>query len=358
MNVKYIYWFAYFNTSEPSVRYRAVYPLSHLKKQYGIGYSFVYPGYAPLTVLRFLKTYFEVLFLRRRNSVIVFQKIYTAGVYARLLKLLLRVKPKYTVYDIDDAEYVRRPDDTIRYFIQNCAVCAAGSRALMEYILPQNANVFLLTSPVINHSLRKKNRNAVLNIGWIGYYGAHRESLHALLFSSLLKIDFPLKLTLLGVTTGMQRAEVYALFADKNNIEIEMPADIDWYDEIAIYKRIQAFDVGVSPLLNTEFNVAKSAFKLKQCFSCGVPVLASPVGENCSFIEDGKNGYLCHHAEDFFERIVEIAFTADKQYAMLVEEAAASMHRFSMDSYSWVFIKEFLFNGNKLTELPKEAVNV
>lgn len=138
-------------------------------------------------------------------------------------------------------------------------------------------------------------------IGWVGYYGAHRQSLTELFFPSLYKIDFPLKLKLLGVSDKVEEQEIKSYFKHNKNITVETPLDLDWLDEHSIYELITTFDFGVSPLIDNEFNRGKTAFKLKQCMSCGVPVLGSRVGENIAFLQDGINGYLCDTPTTIFK---------------------------------------------------------
>ena len=103
MEIKHIYWFAYFNLNVPSVRYRAKFPLQQFRDKHGITFSIVYPGYDLQNMSNFILTFFSALFFRKSNSIIVFQKIHTSGIYATALKVLLFFRPQHTLYDIDDA---------------------------------------------------------------------------------------------------------------------------------------------------------------------------------------------------------------------------------------------------------------
>lgn len=335
----HIYWFCYFDLSEPSVRYRARYPLEHLRDRYGIPFTIVYPGYGLRTILHFIRVFFSVLLFRKKDSVIVFQKIYTGGVYATALKILLFFCPKNTLYDIDDAEHTRRPDDTIRHFLKRCTRCCAGSRALMDYIRPYNENVYLLTSPVIPHGEQRQGKDELCHLGWIGYYGAHRESLMQLVFPALLQVDFPLQLTLLGVAGEDQQAEIQEYFRRHPHIAVHTPLALDWQNEPGIYRIIKSFTIGVAPLLDGEFNRAKSAFKMKQCLSCGVPVLASNVGEHPSFLNDGINGYLCDTPGDFLRHITAIHTGGADHYQRLSSGALDTFSSFSMDGWCATFLE-------------------
>jgi glycosyltransferase involved in cell wall biosynthesis len=338
MEIKHIYWFAYFNIEEPSVRYRALFPLQQLKDKHGITFSIVYPGYDLKNIVNFIYTYFAVLLFRRPNSIIVFQKIYTTGVYTTALKILLFFRPQYTLYDIDDAEYTRFPSRNIHYFMKRCSACSSGSKALIEYIKRFNSNVFLLTSPVIDHGLIKTAPNDLFTIGWIGYYEAHEQSLRELFFPALYDIDFPIKLKLLGVADKEEEAIIKSYFEANKNIIVEAPLNLDWLDELSIYEQIRTFDIGVSPLIDDEFNRAKSAFKLKQCLSCGIPVLASSVGENNAFLEAGQNGYFCDTPNEYLQKLVLIKDASHDTYSCLSANAKMSFPLFSLDHYCATFM--------------------
>ena len=86
-------------------------------------------------------------------------------------------------------------------------------------------------------------------------------------------------------------------------------------------------------MLDTEFYRSKSAFKTKQCFNNGVPVLSSDVAENNLFVEHGKNGFLCNNPSDFRQRIVEIKEMSDEQYQMLSTVARNTVPKFNLAKF-------------------------
>ena len=341
MEIKHIYWFSNFDIDDPSVRYRGKYPLLQLKDKHGINFSIVYPGYDFQNINNFILTFFSALFFRKRNSIIVFEKIYTSGIYATALKLLLLFRPQNTLYDIDDAEHTRHPVKTIHHFMKKCSDCSAGSKSLVDYIKQFNENVFLLTSPVIDHGMTKTKLEPTLTVGWIGYYGAHRQSLTQLFFPALYNINFPLKLILLGVEDYIEEQEIKSYFKDNKNISVVTPLGINWLDENSIYNLIKTFDIGVSPLIDNEFNRCKSAFKLKQCLSCGVPVLGSSVGENKEFLKDGVNGFFCNNPNDYFKKLNSIKSSHYNNYLQLQTNAKSTYSSFSIDNYCTTFINYF-----------------
>jgi glycosyltransferase involved in cell wall biosynthesis len=317
----------------PSVRYRGLMPLLHLSEARDIPYQFVYPSYKLRPLFNFITTYLEALFFRKRDSIIVFQKMHTSGIYARLLKYLLKKQPRYTIYDIDDAEYTRRPVATIHHFMQHCSCITVGSVALQQYAFAFNKNVFLLTSPVHLHTHIKQQRNAVFTIGWIGYFGAHNDSFEQYIYPIITSIPFPVRLMILGITEQVQREKLMQQFQSQKHIEVVAPENIDWLNEDVIYNYIENFDIGIAPLTDTEFNRAKSAYKMKQYLSCGVPVLASPVGENNTFMQDGVQGFICNEAGDFLKYIIHIHNMKEEEYTAMCGAALQQVQYFSMQTY-------------------------
>lgn len=311
------------------------------KKIKKITFTIVYPGYDFINLTNFVLAFFSVIFFRKKNSIIVFQKIFTAGIYTTALKIILFFRPKNTIYDIDDAEHVRRPVQTINYFMKKCSMCSVGSESLIEYVKRFNSEVLYLTSPIIEHGVSKSYLEKVFTIGWIGYYGAHKYNLLQFFFPALLEVDIPIILKIVGVTNNKDEDEIRFYFKNNENISIDIPRNLDWINELSIYKLISSFDIGVSPLIDNEFNRGKSAFKLKQYLSCGVPVLGSSVGENKRFLIDGHNGYFCDNPQEYFEKIIYLKCLDLYKFKELSINAKSTFSSFSIEYYCSVLISYF-----------------
>jgi len=295
--------------------------------------------------------YFSALLFHRKDSVIIIQKVFTNGIYANALKFLVIARKKNTVFDLDDAEYVRHPAGTLNFFLKNCSSVTVGSNSLKDYALKFNKNVFLNTSPVISHNYLKSAKNERLAIGWIGDFGngnksfypfSHKKSLFELFFPSLEKITIPVKLVLLGISNKIDNEEIRAYFSENKNLELEIPEKIDWQDEDWVYDKIKDFDIGIAPMVDHEFNRAKSAFKVKQYLSCGVPVLASSTGENASFVKHGINGFLCDSPEDYTRYLNHFARISPDDYKIMSDNAFNSSLNFRTGNYCEKLIDEHL----------------
>lgn len=342
MNVKHIYWFAYYNMDSPSVRYRAQYLLDQLAADHQVTYHIVFPGYHPLKILHFLKVYFIALFMRKPNSLIVVQKLYTRRLYYRALCWLIRWQPKYTVYDLDDAEYVKRKKHSIDEFMKRCEYTLVGSESLKLYARRHSEQVNIITSGVMNHGVVKQVRNSTFTVGWIGGYGGyHQQSMEQLIYPALKQLSFPVCLRILGVTREADALHIIDTFKNSPNITIDIPMNINWLNEDSVYQLVKTFDVGVAPLLDNEIHRSKSAFKLKQYCSAGVPVLATSIGENATFIEDGVNGYCCDSVEAYRSAFEALNGLNENEYWRLSAGALDALQRFGMDQVANDFLAVF-----------------
>jgi len=136
---------------------------------------------------------------------------------------------------------------------------------------------------------------------------------------------------------GVLRKEEYEFlteyFKNFENVNVEIPQDIDWQNEVAIQQKITTFDIGIATLLDTEMYRSKSAFKLKQYLNNGVPVLSSNVSENNLFIDHGKNGYFCDTALQFQQRIIEFNGMKYDEYKVFSDHARGSIHKFNLTNF-------------------------
>jgi len=96
------------------------------------------------------------------------------------------------------------------------------------------------------------------------------------------------------------------VFFDLENMEVEKcPWTIDGH-----IKDLQECDIGIAPLPDNRFTRGKCAFKMLQYFATGLPVIASPVGVNKTYMEQSGGGMIAT-TDDEWERAVEILIADD-----------------------------------------------
>ncbi len=193
------------------------------------------------------------------------------------------------VYDFDDSFFLKYRSGRLRMLqpllgakadrLMAAAVAVtAGNAELAFYAARFNDIVTLLPSVVdTDHYLPAKPQPPVLpaqpfTVGWIGspstapYLQLLIEPLHQ------LARELPVRLLVVGgPAPAIAGVEV-----------IEQPWSLE--QEVSL---IQQFDVGVMPLPDTPWSRGKCAYKLIQCMSCGIPVVASPVGANIDAVPPG-----------------------------------------------------------------------
>jgi glycosyltransferase involved in cell wall biosynthesis len=300
----------------------------------GIGSWFIVPGYHPKKILRFLHAYLSALFFRKRDSLIVIQRIHSNFIYANLLLLLVKVRNSATIYDLDDADYLDHPPKTICAFLKNCSMVTVGSQELKKNLMKFNKSIIINTSPTPDLKIGKKNKNEVLTIGWIGCFGGgHKQSMLKDFFPALKCLPFNVKLVMMGVFRKADVAFLINYFSAYENVQLEIPLDINWQDEFEVQRRIAALDIGIATLLDDEFQRSKSAFKVKQYLNNGVPVLSSNIPENNLFVIHGRNGFFCSSPGDFRRRIIGINEMDQSTYSKFSKQARLSSKEFGIASY-------------------------
>ena len=87
-------------------------------------------------------------------------------------------------------------------------------------------------------------------------------------------------------------------FFDLQNMEVE---EHRWSLETQAVDLAQSH-IGLAPLPDNRFARGKCGFKILQYSAAGLPVIASPVGTNAEYIQEGTNGFLARDCSDWIEK--------------------------------------------------------
>ena len=196
----------------------------------------------------------------------------------------LRVR---TLYDIDDLPR-QEVDGKTRLMLSLVDGVLAGSPELAEFARTLNKDVTLLPSGILldNYPLVPLDRQEkVPCIGWIGNGADYADDLIKLLRPPLVALASrrPIHFKIIGAC-GEER--LHTAFRDIPGLSAEIIDQIDWGNPASVAAEIAEFDIGVYPLLDTEFNRHKCGFKALEYMASGLPVVASPVGALAEMITE------------------------------------------------------------------------
>ncbi len=100
--------------------------------------------------------------------------------------------------------------------------------------------------------------------------------------------------------------------------------------------------VGIMPLSDDEFSRGKSAFKLIQYSAAGLPVIASPVGENIKVIDSGQTGFPADSPDEWLEALGKLINDKDL-YSNMAENTRKASENYSIQKYFPIF-RNFIKN--------------
>jgi len=219
------------------------------------------------------------------------------------------------VYDFDDASF-HQYDQDLRWIvrrvlsgkiprvIEGAALVTAGNEYLASYARQFNSNVSIVPTVVDVEKFAPAQaptpRDRVV-IGWIGSpstaaYVVERERVWQ-------------------AVTGNRRSSLRLVGAGPVSFgTVEVDAR-PWREDTETAE-VRDFDIGIMPLKDDAWSRGKCGFKLIEYLSCGVPVVASPVGVNARIVQDGETGFLCSTDEQWIARLTQLVDDASLRRAM------------------------------------------
>jgi len=232
--------------------------------------------------------------------------------FPTIFEYLLKKRDIKYIVDYDDAAFhkydmnynsIARP--ILKFFLENkiakviqyadsVIIC---NDYLEQYAQKYNHTIFRLPTVVLLDKYKREMENFIKenNIFTIGWIGSQTTSVYILeILPAIEKFisKYPkVKFDLVGFDKNLLTKEKIK----KYNLNI-----IKWKEEYEI-KNILNFDIGIMPLHNNPWSKGKCGFKLVQYMSCKKPVIASPVGINCSLVKDTENGFLVKNLNEWFD---------------------------------------------------------
>jgi len=257
-----------------------------------------------------LRRYIKILFSIKRGDIIYLVRTVYQYDFLLLIILFKIFFRKKFIFDFDDPIFLRKGFKLKMIILTKLADAAiVGSHYLAEWAAGYNKNVFIVPTsvPFENYSKYTKNyqKAGKFVIGWLGYGPAHIENFKSLVpaLQSLIDSGAIFKFVLVG---SLGDKKIYDIFNSISKLEIQFIDTVVWENSENEAREIQKFDIGLMPLLDTEWNRGKCAFKAIEYMACGVVPIVSAVGESNYLIQDGANGFLAKTNQDWVKKIMNL----------------------------------------------------
>ncbi len=288
-------------------RHRAFFIADFLKER---GYKFelvippVYHTETTRTKARW--DYLKIIFSLRKNDIVFLQNPIFSNYFIICICLIKIVfRPKF-IFDFDDATWVQKPlaPRVLAYFSDKFIV---ASHYLAEWSPLKGKPVMVMTN-LVDYTLAQRYKAQRVQepvvLGWMGGAPLSLHNIKVMLpaLKQLVQEGVKFKLLLIGSLGSKEVVDTLSL----PGLNIEFVDKLDWGKEGEIQKGNSRFDIGVCPLVDNESNRGRCSLKILDYMAAGIPVLASPIGENIYFVDDGKTGYLPATTEEWVEKIKKL----------------------------------------------------
>jgi glycosyltransferase involved in cell wall biosynthesis len=210
------------------------------------------------------------------------------------------------LYDFDDAIFLPDVSEANRRFQwlkwpgktgDICRLSAhviVGNDYLKQYALRHTGHVTVIPTTIDTQHYTPKASNDITGTPVIGWSGSRTTVKHLRSLEPALRELRRLMEFRLAVIGGDGRGV--------SGIEVEHRP---WNAEGEVAD-LHSFDVGIMPLPDDAWTRGKCGLKALQYMAAGIPTVASPVGVNAAFIEDGCNGFLAASQGEWVEKLARL----------------------------------------------------
>lgn len=267
---------------------------------------------------RFMLRYGEVLGAGKYDVVVVQKDVLPFG-----LQFLLRMVNDNFVYEFDDAIWQPSPDSNeksillkiiFRYrrhlfhkLLRTAKVVVAENSYLEKYSKKFNNDVEVISAPIDTDKYvsKGKKEGGKVVVGWLG----------SPMTSYLLKM---LEKPLNELAKKVPNLEIHNFAGKPMNFSGVNVKNIPW-DEQREVEYLSAFDVGVMPLDDIEFNKGRLGYKVILYSSMGIPSVADNVGLNSEIVKNGVTGYLVKGDKEWTDKLLYLIEHPDLRTKMGAE---------------------------------------
>lgn len=281
-----------------------------------------------LLIKQIIKYFFYLLKANKFNIIFIQRGLKCRGILEKIIFYLFfynkKVFNRKTVIFLDDLVFTQG----IKKMMKIANGTITGSHYLEEKAKEFSNNVFRISMfcNVKKAKIKIHNTKDEIVIGWIGTISNLKYL--SILVEPLKYLGKKYKIQLRIITDPKGLDELEKLKFE--NIDLKL---IPW-EEKTEFDEIYKFDIGVMPLYNTELEKAKCGVKLFQYMACGIPAVASAVGENNYIIDNGLNGFLCVDETDWINNLEKLILDVELRKKIGQTSRQVALENYSLEVFA------------------------
>jgi glycosyltransferase involved in cell wall biosynthesis len=259
-----------------------------------------------------------------RGDTIYLQRPIQSTPFVGLIAVHRALRPRRLIFDYCDPIFLHSPRKT-RLLCRLADHVVSSCEDLAAYARQYNSRVHVIPNSVPDREIAREpptGSGTPPVFGWVGSARLHRSNLR-LLFSGLRRVERPIVLRIIGAEG---EEDLFAELADAPNVELDL---VGWLDRDQVPAAIAGFDAALLPVEDTPWN-RKLLTKMIEYLAVGLPVVASPVGENRRAIRDGFNGFLVSSPAEWGAAIDRLAASPAMRRELAANALTTARDRYSL----------------------------
>ncbi len=257
-----------------------------------------------------------------------------------IFQRLLQKRKTKILFDLTDAMFlhdskvlgisVRSGSFCLEKVIMNSDFVTTNGHYLLDYVKNYNEECDIIQDPIdCNVFLPKeKKKTDPIVFGWEGNPSAHYRNLE-MLVEPLKRLssqyDFKLKLV-----SSLGDIKIHKIFEHlEKRVEVDYGSS-RWLSTTEFAESVSEFDVLLAPIHRSAWYEGKSALRVGIGMALGIPVIASPVGEQKHVIRHGFNGYLARSNTDWYKYLKMLVDDKELRLSMGLRGRQTAIEQFSL----------------------------
>jgi glycosyltransferase involved in cell wall biosynthesis len=340
----------------PSQRFRFEQYLSYLEENgFECTYSYLIdqaadrffykPGNNFKKLVLFLKSGFkrwqEGCNISKYDIVFVQRESFMTGSYF-FEKMVAKSSTKL-VFDFDDSiwiqnvskankhlSFLKNPDKT-KAIIELADLITPGNDFLADYARQFNNNICIIPTTIDTEEYKpssKTKHDHSVCIGWSGSFSTIEHFKYSLPVLEKIKEKYGDKV-------------YFKVIGDGNYMHPDLNIQgIAWQKEGEV-EELNEFDIGIMPLMQTEWEKGKCGLKGLQYMALEIPTIVAPVGVNIDIIKDGENGMLANTQGEWINKLSQLIESEELRKNIGKASRQTVIDHYSVENQKDVYLEMF-----------------